>query len=114
MIAVELIRIVAQRNNSNLCECDKVLWVCLNVIEDDKHGWSCRVVSDAVIQVCIPRASGGRRDHSRPALDEVSNQNPGQVHALMPAGISPGITLRRVDRVHRKVRSIAICCTYRK
>lgn len=66
----------------------------MEVTEDDKHGWVGSVISNAVIQVCsVAGAFVGRGDKATFSLGEVSNQDPGQVHALLSFGVGRGVAL---------------------
>ena len=86
------------------CKGDQVFWVRLCVTEDDEHARISRVINNAVIQIGgIPGVPDGRDDHATSSLGEVSDQDPGQVHALLPPGVRLGVALSRVRRVHSKV-----------
>lgn len=84
------------------------------VTEDNEHGWLGNIVGDAVIQVCsIAGTLVGRGDKATSSLGEVSNQDPGQVHALVPTSVRFGVAPGRVGRVHREVSAIAISSSCR-
>lgn len=94
--------------NSNCSlEGDQVLWVCLVIREDDKHGGFGCNVRDAVVQVWA-RAFVGRRDEAAFALGVVPHQDPGQVHALVATAVRSSVTPGRVLGVHCEVGAFAI------
>lgn len=96
-------------------ECDQVLWVRLVVSEDHEHGGVGGVVRDAVVQVCVAAgAFVGRRDEAAFALGVVPHQDPGQVHALLPAGVRSCVAIGRVLGVHGEVGAFAIHCGCRR
>lgn len=100
---------------SRSCKCDQVFWVGLDVAEDDEHGRVGSVINNTIVQICsIPGALGGRGDHASSSLGKVSDQDPGQVHALLPSDVRLGVPPRRVDGVHSKVRAVAVHRSYKK
>lgn len=94
---------------SGSLEGDQVLWVGLVILEHHKHGGFGDTVGDAVVQVgAVAQAFVGGGDHAGFPLGEVPHQDPGQVHALVPAAVDFGIAVGRVGGVHREVGAFAV------
>lgn len=102
---------VETSSTKSICslKCDQVLWVCLVISEDDKHGGVGCIICDAVVQVCaVAGAFVGRRDEAAFALGVVPHQDPGQVHALVPAAVRSCVAVGRVLGVHCEVGAFAV------
>lgn len=62
---------------------DEVLGICLNVIEDNKHGRCLGVVRHRVVEVCRGVALGWGDNHPPPSCREVAREHLAQVHVLL-------------------------------
>lgn len=79
------------------------------VPEDNKHGGVGSTVGNAVVQVGdVAGAFVGRGDEAIFSLGVVSHQDPGQVHASVPAAVRRGVAVCRVDGIHGKISAFAI------
>lgn len=85
------------------------------VSEDNKHGGVGNPIDNTVVQVRgVAGVFVGRGDEATFSLGEVSNQDPGQVHALVPVAVRLGVAVCRVGGIHGKVSAFAVHGSCRK